>query len=180
MSNKRKMVPAQCIECGSPFLTINSARGTMCSRTCRMRRRHRENPDTPEKREARFWAKVDKTSACWLWTGAKTNAGYGHLRIEGVDLLAHRHSYTLMVGEIPHGLTLDHLCRTPLCVNPEHLEPVTLAENSRRANAARTTCRYGHEFDDAYVNTRGQVIRRCKTCVRRRDQAYAARKRGAA
>lgn len=85
--------------------------------------------------EARFWPKVNKTDSCWLWTGAKTGAGYGMIREVGHGgkmLMAHRVAYELLVGPIPEGLFLDHLCRTPLCVNPAHLEPVTCRENMRR------------------------------------------------
>ncbi|WP_411732175.1 HNH endonuclease signature motif containing protein [Paeniglutamicibacter sp.] len=77
-----------------------------------------------------FWAKVRKTNSCWVWTAAKVK-GYGKFQKHR----AHRWSYEHLVGPIPEGLTLDHLCRNRACVNPEHLEPVTVEENVRRAAA---------------------------------------------
>ena len=82
----------------------------------------------------RFWSKVDKLGdrwACWLWTGA-TMEGYGQFSYAGQSQLAHRLAYTELVGPIPGGMTLDHLCRTRACVNPLHLEPVTNRENILR------------------------------------------------
>lgn len=89
----------------------------------------------------RLMAKVQRSEGgCWLWTGSITRAGYGRIRgadaHDGRTVLAHRLAYELLVGPIPQGLHLDHLCRVRRCVNPEHLEPVTLAENNRRAAAA--------------------------------------------
>ena len=80
----------------------------------------------------RFWAKVDKGIFCWDWLGGKSN-GYGRFWVEGRLVQAHRWAYETMVGPIPEGLTLDHLCRVRYCVNPSHLEPVTLGENIRRS-----------------------------------------------
>lgn len=87
----------------------------------------------------RFWEKVDRRGEddCWLWTGA-LQKGYGHmLGVRGKSLRAHRVAYELLVGRIPDGCELDHLCRNPKCVNPAHLEPVSHAENIRRANIPR-------------------------------------------
>lgn len=84
----------------------------------------------------RFWLKVEMGTApsgCWLWTGSTAN-GYGQARVGGKTVRAHRASYELLVGPIPEGLTLDHLCHVKNCVRPEHLEPVTAAENTRRAH----------------------------------------------
>lgn len=82
--------------------------------------------------EIRFWNKVNKTDACWNWTGAKFYRGYGCFRLNGQSVLAHRVAYELVHGPTPMGLVIDHLCRNTLCVNPDHLEPVTNAENVRR------------------------------------------------
>lgn len=73
---------------------------------------------------------------CWLWQGATTRGGYGHLKIKGRNKRAARVLYELLVGPIPAGLTLDHLCRVRLCVHPAHLEPATNAVNVQRAVAA--------------------------------------------
>jgi len=82
----------------------------------------------------RFWQKVRKTESCWLWeAGGSAEDGRGVFRRNGRLEQAYRISYELLVGPIPEGLTLDHLCRTPACVNPEHLEAVTMGENIRRA-----------------------------------------------
>lgn len=81
----------------------------------------------------RFWSKVVKTEDCWEWTGAKTGAGYGHVLLNYKNVYAHRLSYELLVGPIPEGLVIDHVCRNRGCINPEHLEPVTPRENVMRA-----------------------------------------------
>lgn len=98
----------------------------------------------------RFWSRVDRhgpaalswdgrilPGSCWLWTGAPAATGYGVIRAGGRDTYAHRIAHELLVGPIPQGLTIDHLCMVRLCVNPEHLEPVTRAENTRRELACR-------------------------------------------
>ena len=97
---------------------------------------HRGHNSQPGVQE-RFWAKVRKTDGCWLWTGSHNGLGYGTIRSVGRKMYVHRYSYELLVGPIPAGLELDHLCRVPGCVNPDHLEPVTHAENLRRGRLAR-------------------------------------------
>lgn len=73
-----------------------------------------------------------------MWDGnIKPKGGYGLFKVRGKKILAHRAVYEVVVGPIPEGMTLDHLCRVTLCVNPEHLEPITRSENSRRAARAR-------------------------------------------
>jgi len=119
--------------------------------------------------EERFWPKVEKTDGCWLWRGCILKTGYGafYLKKNGVrkSMRAHRVAYELVVGPIADGLTLDHLCRVTTCVNPQHLEPVTLAENIRRA--VRPTCKRGHP------KVAGD--RQCRTC--QAPFAAAAKKR---
>src|SRR5439155_15947639 len=72
--------------------------------------------------ERRFWTKVQKTDACWLWTGRTNAQGYGRFDVKGIERPAHVYSYTLEYGSVPTGLELDHLCRQVSCVRPSHLE----------------------------------------------------------
>ena len=90
-------------------------------------------------RLARFWSKVDKSGDCWLWTRSVTNSGYGvHRCGEGgiaYTTMAHRVAWIVTrQAEVPEGMALDHLCRTPACVRPDHLEPVTPSTNVRRSS----------------------------------------------
>jgi hypothetical protein len=84
-----------------------------------------------------FLSLVDKTPCCWIWRGNWSARGYGYLYRNGSFYRAYRVAFRLFVGDVPAGLELDHLCRLPLCVNPEHLEPVTRQENLRREAEAR-------------------------------------------
>lgn len=134
--------------------------------------------------EERFWEHVHKEpdGGCWLWMGALTAAapnGYGRfMRGDGTTTTAHRVSFEWLVGEIPEGLELDHLCRVRRCVNPQHLEPVTHRENVLRgvsivADFARqTSCVWGHEFDR--LSPTGRRI--CSICDAERGVRYRQRK----
>ncbi len=82
---------------------------------------------------------VDPDTGCWNWTRSRQPNGYGHLTINNRQVLAHRFVYERDRGPIPAGMTLDHLCRNPRCVNPDHLEPVSHAENCRRGKRAKLT-----------------------------------------
>lgn len=121
----------------------------------------------------------EPNSGCWLWLGYLLPAGYGKIGclVDGRwrTLYAHRVGYELHRGHIPKGLDLDHLCRTPCCVNPWHLEPVTARENVRRSkapaalNAGKTHCKRGHEFtpeNTLVLHTLYGPARRCRTCHR--------------
>ena len=125
-------------------------------------------------RERRIWMKVRKTNTCWIWTGAK-NHGYGQACIgHGRSVAAHVWVYRKLVGEVPVGLELDHLCRNRACVNPAHLEPVTHRVNCLRGEglsarrAKMTHCHRGHEFtlENTYISKDNE--RRCRRCVRER------------
>ena len=110
---------------------------------------------------------------CWVWGGYRTPAGYGGLMQHGKQLLAHRAMYVYMVGEIPEGLVLDHLCRNRACVNPWHLEPVPLGVNSSRSiHKPRASCPNGHEYNEANTYTwrtaQGYLSRKCRVCDARR------------
>ncbi len=151
---------------------------------------------TRENAVERFWRLVDKTDeGCWLWTGTRKvtgrTPGYGshYIDRETGQVPAHRFSYDLNVGLIPSGFVIDHLCRNPSCVRPDHLEPVDnrtnviargtgpLADKSRQ-----THCVNGHEFtpENTWIrpdSARG--TRNCRQCARDRKRAYAAAKRAA-
>lgn len=96
-----------------------------------------ELPDVDLSPEARFWRKVKITESCWIWEGAVSTNGYGQFWVDDRIAVAHRFSYELRGETIAEGLQLDHLCRVRTCVRPEHLEPVTPRENTRRAVIAR-------------------------------------------
>lgn len=141
-------------------------------------------PDIDEAALRRFWAKVALPDAngCLLWTAGKNRHGYGKIKRADRHVYAHRFAYSVLVGPIPDGLPLDHLCRNRACVAPDHLEPVTQAENVRRgnsgaANAAKTHCPQGHPYsgENTYVNPDGKRV--CRTCLNaRRRAAFATRK----
>lgn len=119
----------------------------------------------------RMSRKVTEVDGCWLWTGARNSKGYPCVTDgTGRSMLAHRRSYMALVGEIPDGLTIDHLCRNKTCVNPAHLEAVTSTENTRRAFAVQTHCKRGHELsgDNLHVRKKsdGYSYRECLICRR--------------
>lgn len=74
-------------------------------------------------------------SGCWLWLGEINRNGYGRVWVSGKRLMAHRHLYERLVGPIPEGLVLDHLCRNRSCCNPAHMDPVTVRVNTLRGEA---------------------------------------------
>lgn len=123
-----------------------------------------------ERTEAeRFWEKVSTPTpdGCWLWTGGTSIDGYGTFGLtkSKKTVRSHRWAYEALVGAIPEGLTLDHLCRNTLCVNPAHLEPVTSVVNVQRGKALITHCPHGHPYDSENTyHWRGHRI--CKACQR--------------
>ncbi|MDX3328828.1 HNH endonuclease signature motif containing protein [Streptomyces sp. ME02-6979-3A] len=125
-------------------------------------------PDDPK---AKLLARtVADPNGCLIWTGPKNNHGYGRIFVNGEQHYTHRLSYQLDVGSIPDGLYLDHLCRVPACCNPQHLEPVTPRENSRRGEPAnRTHCPAGHLYDEANTIVRERSDWKTKTPVRSRE-----------
>ena len=140
-------------------------------------------PDTKDWQ--RFWGRVDKNGGlpahneslgpCWLWQGSTVARGYGHFGWQKRERPAHRMAYEMLVGQIPQGLVLDHLCRVRHCVNPAHLEPVTQAENMRRGTVrdgrvqkslSATHCKYGHPYDGRNLIMKNGH-RNCRTCLNR-------------
>lgn len=148
----------------------------------------------------RFWAKtqivadcdcrlctatVDPTAKCIVWAGAEKGKGYGAFWDGTRTLRAHRFAYELVIGPIPDGLELDHLCRVRACVAPAHLEPVTADENRRRGlhgvlaaaeGRLLNRCQHGHELtpENTYLEPPSirhpQGRRRCRTCRRAQDR----------
>ena len=136
--------------------------------------------------EERFWPKVNKTEDCWLWTGATNKNGYGVISKQGKNLLAHRAVFEILGIDIPEGKVIDHLCRTRNCVNTNHLDITSNAQNVQRGlkgdlRKEVTKCKQGHSLLD--VNNVGVYSKHgsktCLTCNRIRNRlAYAKSRNG--
>ena len=134
----------------------------------------------------RFAAKfLEDENGCWIWHGATNGPrGYGILRYgkrPGVKVYAHCFSYETFIGQVPDGKELDHICRQPRCVNPEHLEPVTHRVNCLRGvgwaaiNAAVTFCPQGHHYSGRNLYVRSDGHRDCRRCNAERSAVRRAR-----
>lgn len=136
-------------------------------------------PDLLPERLASRIAVAD--NGCWIWQGARTQKGYGMTSASFCGQRpTHRATYTLLIGPIPDGYEVDHLCRVGSCCNPQHLEPVTRQENRRRSPFAperRTHCPKGHPYEGAnlYINAVGARV--CKACQREASRAQAAKRK---
>jgi hypothetical protein len=131
-----------------------------------------------------FWSLVEKTPTCWIWLGGKSKEGYGYFYFgqayepnrRPITGAAHRLAYKLSRGPIPAGMHIDHLCRNPACVNPDHLEAVTCRENIMRgigptaANARKTHCPLGHEYSPTNTKVNKSGARTCIACKRLRNE----------
>lgn len=129
--------------------------------------------------EERFWARVD-VGDCWEWTGYRAPGGYGRFGVgRSKNREAHRWAWEHLVGPIPDGLEIDHLCRNHACVNPDHLEPVVQQINTLRGenyvarHARKTHCPQGHPYsgDNVKFYRRpggNHTSRYCRACNRDR------------
>lgn len=138
----------------------------------------------------RFFEKIGPPNedGCIEWRAGTNGIGYGILRLSPDEgsrrVYAHRWFYEHYRGPIPAGAHIDHLCRNTLCVNYEHLEPVTQKENTLRGvgspaqNARKTHCQHGHPLSGAnlYVSP-STGNRRCRECERERDRRRRPRHR---
>lgn len=133
-----------------------------------------------ERTVARLRSKIDKDGPvstarpelgqCWLWKGNPSQTGYGYFWYAKKKRLAHRFVYEWLVGPIPDGLVIDHLCRRRICVNPAHLETVTDRVNILRGegpparNVLKNICGHGHPLDDENTYWYPNGERGCRTC----------------
>ncbi len=137
-----------------------------------------------------FWSAVcvGHGGSCWIWLGKVGPGGYGVVRFRGSEQRAHRVAYTLVNGPIPDGLVLDHVlargCTSRLCVNPDHLEAVTIRENILRApigplskHPGKTVCLRGHVYADVGVLRNASGCRTCRACYLERNALRAAERR---
>ena len=125
----------------------------------------------------RFIEKVKPDGHCWRWVASiDRSTGYGKFSVGYMMKWAHRCSFELFSGQITSGLDIDHTCRNRWCVNPDHLEPVTHAENMRRSpivgknQSVKTHCPHGHEYTSRNTYRR-KGTRFCRSC---RDQRLRA------
>jgi hypothetical protein len=120
---------------------------------------------------------------CWITDYSIDRGGYRSLRSGGRMQKLHRLTYEALIGPVPAGLHVDHLCRVRECCNPAHLEAVTPRENTLRGltitaiNAAKTHCDSGHEFTPENTAYRANGTRKCITCRRAHRMAHYYRNR---
>jgi hypothetical protein len=183
---KPEVRPKVCENCNRPYYRLTKcvdwqwAERRYCGWTCHAAAKHRRwcDPDGPP------WD--EDANGCWLWNRSMSPQGYGAITVNRVTIPAHRWVYELIVGPIPEGLHIDHLCRVTACVNPAHLEPVTAAENIRRGlrpttngdhQRAKTHCPRGHPYagDNLYVSPDGK--RSCRICMYASKQRHRQRAR---
>lgn len=146
------------------------------------KRKRLGKPMHPKSTDERFWEKVTESpTGCWEWQANRGPLGHGLFALTtDRPVAAHRYAYERLIGPIPDGLHLDHLCRNPPCVNPWHLDAVPNGVNVLRGdappaeNARKSECVRGHEFDagNTYITPDGR--RMCRTCQRGRRRRFAA------
>jgi HNH endonuclease len=170
----------RCERCGDPIPRVTVTGQTVsahdykrrvyCSTACSC-------AAVKESADERFWANVNKygplfhDTACWVWTGYINPWGYGQIGTRRLPNYAHRYAYETLIGPVPTGLQLDHLCRNRACVNPAHLEPVPGRENRRRGAGTggilRTHCQRGHPLTPENMLP---ASTRCRLCYANRRQ----------
>jgi hypothetical protein len=178
---KRIYGPRVCSECP----TRAKAHG-LCDKHYRHAREAGTIVVAPRKTEwERFWEKVE-IGDCWEWLAVRTTHGYGQFMRSGPgSRLAHRWTWETLVGPVPEGLDLDHLCRNRACCNPDHLEPVTRRVNQLRgattvaAAFKATHCQHGHAWTPENSGVQDGTGRYCRPCKRERSRAYYWRKKAA-
>lgn len=145
---------------------------------------------TPEQEYVLDRCEPEPNTGCWLWARTVGRGGYGQCQILGKDKLAHRLSYEAFIGPIPAGLTLDHRCRVRSCVNPAHLAPMSMRDNTLArgcqspANlcAQKTHCSHGHPLSGKNVRVephRRGLKRVCVACKNDRNARAYLRRRAA-
>lgn len=123
---------------------------------------------------ARLAGRVTITSAgCWEWNGRRTAKGYGHVYYQGTTLRVHRLTYEMLVGRIPEGMEIHHVCENEPCCNPAHLVVCTsLFNTNQKPDVNKARCIHGHEMTEdntrVQVDRRGHVHRSCRACARAR------------
>lgn len=139
-------------------------------------------------REALFWAKVDTTGECWLWTAGVRRDGYGTFWMPGFTpsgrVGAHRAAWFFQHGQLPPSdVLLCHSCDNPTCVRPSHLFTGTndtnmrdMVAKGRHGNQKKSCCRNGHEFSESNTHTSATGKRSCRLCNAARSRAYKQRK----
>lgn len=171
-----------CVVCTGEFQPFAHATGKYCSVQCANKA---INKKYDHEVIDRILDKIDIENECWVWTGCKLKQGYGRTTYKGRNVMTHRILFRLLAGDIPKKMTLDHLCNNPPCINPDHLEIVTLRENLLRGrtgkNLEKTHCKRGHIFDEknTYVtfSKNGYKHRSCRECARKATRAWYYKKK---